>query len=185
MAAEGERPDSTSSGRTSESTAHFSTGGGWGHAPVPPPVDEDAVELLALLGEVRADLVRLQSTDEITALGEECDAAMGEISRTGRVTLDLVTRLRARLAAAAPVPSALASGIALARTLGVVAARLSTPRPAEEPPKRATAKPSGRTRPGAYGTPAGLTPPAPTHGHTPPGPSTGSDDDEWPDPADG
>ncbi|MCX3291664.1 hypothetical protein OR263_34000 [Streptomyces sp. NEAU-H22] len=184
MAAEGERPGSTSSGRTSEPSAHFTTGGGWGHPPVP-PVDEDTAELLALLGEVRSDLARLRSTDEITALGDECDAAMGEISRTGRVTLDLVTRLRARLAAAAPVPSALASGIALARTLDVVAARPSTPRPAAEPPTRAKAKPSGRAHPGEYGTPAGVTPPAHAPGHTPPGPSTGSDDDEWPDPADG
>ncbi|MBB4711945.1 hypothetical protein BJ965_001827 [Streptomyces luteogriseus] len=37
-------------------------------------MDEDAVELLALLGEVWSDLARLQSTDEITALGDECDA---------------------------------------------------------------------------------------------------------------
>jgi hypothetical protein len=175
MAAEGERPDSTSSGRTSEPTAHFTTGGGWGHMPVP-PADEDVGELLALLGEVRSDLARLQSTSEITALRDECGAAVEEISRTGRVTLDLVARLRARLAAAAPAQSALASGAGLARSLDLVEARLRTPRPEGESATRARPKPSGSARPGEYGT---------SVGHTPPGPSTGSDDDEWPDPAGG
>ncbi|MEU9230146.1 hypothetical protein AB0D40_38165 [Streptomyces massasporeus] len=192
MAAEGERPEGTSSGRTGESATHgrtgesaghFTTGGGWVPVPVPPP-DEDIRALLALLGEVRSDLARLQSTREITALRDECDAAVEEISRTGRVTPDLAARLRARLEAAGPAPSVLASGIALARSLDLVEARPRTPRPSAESAQRA--RPSGRSHPGAYGNPAGATPPVHTPpGHTPPGPSTGSDDDEWPDPADG
>ncbi|MEV5105871.1 hypothetical protein ACFQ7G_35665 [Streptomyces massasporeus] len=179
MAAEGERPEGTSSGSTGESTAHFTTGG-WVPVPVPPP-DVDTRELLALLAEVRSDLARLQSTSEITALRDACDAAVEEISRTGHVTPDLVARLRDRLAAAGPAPSVLASGVALARTLDLVEARLGAPRPVAESAQRARPKPSGHSRPGSYGTHSGLTPP----GHTPPGPSTGSDDDEWPDPADG
>ncbi|MFF5309158.1 hypothetical protein [Streptomyces massasporeus] len=180
MAAEGERPDGTSSGRTGESAAHFTPGGGW--VPVPVPLlDEDTRELLAVLEEVRSDLARLQSTSGITELRDECDAAVEELSQTGRVTPDLLARLRDRLAAAGPAPSVLASGVALARALDLVEARLRTPRPAAEPAQQARPKSSGHSRPGAYGNPAGLTPP----GHTPPGPSTGSDDDEWPDPADG
>ncbi|MFF7378289.1 hypothetical protein ACFY96_23925 [Streptomyces massasporeus] len=179
MAAEGERPEGTTSGRTGESSAHFTTGG-WVPVPVP-RTDEDAGELLALLAEVRSDLARLQSTSEITALRDACDAAVEEISRTGHVTPDLVARLRDRLAAAGPAASALASGVALARSLDLVEARLRTPRPVAESAQQARPKPSGHSRPGSHGTPSGLTPP----GHTPPGPSTGSDDDEWPDPADG
>ncbi|MEU3888515.1 hypothetical protein [Streptomyces sp. NPDC029041] len=174
MAAEGERPESTSTGHTGEAAAHFTTGGGaW--PPMPAPrTDEDAGALLDVLTEVRSDLARLQDADEISALRDQCDAAVDEISRTGRVTLDLVARLRDRLAAAEPVRSVLASGAALALTLDRVEGRLRTPRLAEEQMSRA--RPAGRARPGGYGTPAG---------HTPPGPSTGSDDDEWPDPADG
>ncbi|MFF7766159.1 hypothetical protein ACFZC7_06535 [Streptomyces massasporeus] len=185
MAAEGERPEGTSSGRTGESAAHLTPGAGW--VPVPVPLlDENTAELLAVLGEVRSDLARLQSTSGITALRDECDAAVEELSRTGRVTPDLVARLRDRLEAAGPAPSVLASGVALARSLDLVEARLRTPRPAAESAQRAKPKPSGHSRPGARRNPAGLTPPV--HGppgHTPPGPSTGSDDDEWPDPADG
>ncbi|MGW0291433.1 hypothetical protein [Streptomyces tuirus] len=180
MAAEGERPEDTSLGLTGESTAHLTTGGAWVPVPVP-PLDEDTRELLALLGEVRSDLARLQITSEIIALRDECDVAVEEISRTGRVAPDLVARLRDRLAAAGPAPSALASGVALARSLELMDARLRTRRPAAESAQQARPRPAGRARPGASGTPVGLTPP----GHTPPGPSTGSDDDEWPDPADG
>ncbi|MFF9117638.1 hypothetical protein ACF09Y_18870 [Streptomyces massasporeus] len=180
MAAQGERPEGTSSGPTGESTAHVTAGGGWVPVPVP-PLDEDTRELLALLGEVRSDLARLQSTSEITALRDECEAAVEEISRTGRVTPDLVARLRDRLAAAGPAPSVLAAGVALARSLDLMEARLRTPHPAAEPAQQARPKPVGHSRPGARPNPAGLTPP----GHTPPGPSTGSDDDEWPAPADG
>ncbi|MFB6848658.1 hypothetical protein ACFCXS_27950 [Streptomyces sp. NPDC056373] len=173
-AAEGERPESTSAGHTGEATAHFTTGGGaWGPMPAP-PTDEDAGALLAVLTELRSDLARLRDSDEITALREQCDAAVDEISRTGRVTLDLVARLRAGLAAAEPVRSVLASGAALALYLDRVEERLRSPRPAAEPKKRT--RPAGHARPGGYGAPVG---------HTPPGPSTGSDDDEWPDPADG
>ncbi|MFD7248000.1 hypothetical protein [Streptomyces massasporeus] len=184
MAAEGERPEGTSSGRTDESATHV-TPGGWVPVPVP-SLDEDTRALLALLGEVRADLARLRSTSEITALRDACDAAVEEISRTGRVTPDLVARLRDRLATAGPALAVLASGVALARSLDLMEARLGTPRPAAESAQRARPKPTGRSHPGAYGNPAGLTPPVhTTPGHTPPGPSTGSDDDEWPDPADG
>ncbi|PPS77415.1 MULTISPECIES: hypothetical protein [Streptomyces] len=174
MAAEGERPESTSAGHTGEPAAHFTTGGdAWGPMPAP-PTDEDAGALLAVLTELRSDLPRLRDSDEITALRDQCEAAVDEISGTGRVTLDLVARLRARLAAAEPVRSVLASGAALALSLDRAEDRLRTPRPAEEPKRRA--RPAGHTHPGGYGTPVG---------HTPPGPSTGSDDDEWPDPADG
>jgi hypothetical protein len=161
-------------GHTGEAAAHFTTGGGaW--APMPAPrTDENARALLAVLTEVRSDLARLRDSDEITALRDQCDAAVDEISRTGHVTLDLVARLRDRLAAAEPVRSVLASGAALALSLDRLEDRLGTPRPAEEPRRRT--RPAGHARPGGYGTPAG---------HTPPGPSTGSDDDEWPDPADG
>ncbi|MER7476360.1 hypothetical protein ABTX60_01695 [Streptomyces sp. NPDC126510] len=175
MAAEGERPESTSAGHTSEPAAHFAIGGGAWPGPMhAPPTDEDAGALLAALTEVLSDLARLRESDEITALRDQCDAAVDEISRTGRVTFGLVARLRDRLAAAEPVRSVLASGAALALSLDRVEDRLRTPRPAEESQGRA--RPVGRARPGGYGTPAG---------HTPPGPSTGSDDDEWPDPADG
>lgn len=180
MAAEGERPEGTSSDRTGEPATHFPPGGGWGPMPVP-PLDEDTRGLLALLEEVRSDLGRLQTTSEIIALRDECDAAVEQISRTGRITPDLLVLLRARLAAAGPAASALASGVALARSLDLVEARLRTPRPVAESAQQARPKPSGHSRPGSHGTHSGLTPP----GHTPPGPSTGSDDDEWPDPADG
>ncbi|GAA2306456.1 hypothetical protein GCM10010234_57430 [Streptomyces hawaiiensis] len=174
MAADGERPESTSTGHTGEAAAHFTTGGGaW--PPMPPPrTDEDARALLVVLTEVRSDLARLRDSDEITALRDQCDAAVDEISRTGHVTLDLVARLRDRLAAAEPVRSVLASGAALASSLDRLEDRLRAPRPAEEPKRRT--RPAHHARPGGYGTPVG---------HTPPGPSTGSDDDEWPDPADG
>ncbi|MFD5229006.1 hypothetical protein ACFWJ5_10775 [Streptomyces qaidamensis] len=174
MAAEGERTENTSAGHASGQAHHFTTGGGPGWGPVPPPPPDGRVtELLALLREVRADLERLQSTDEITALRDECDEAEQEISRTGRVTPGLAARLRARLAAAEPAPSLLASVVGLARSLDLVESGLGTP----EPEGRSMRPlPSGRARPGEFGTPAG---------HTPPGPSTGSDDDEWPDPADG
>ncbi|MFJ8595523.1 hypothetical protein [Streptomyces sp. NPDC093598] len=174
MAAEGERPESTSLGRTSGPDQHFTVGDGRSGQVPAPPADEDAGELLALLREMRSDLARLRSTDEIIGLRDECDAAVEEISRTGRVTLDLVARLRARLAAAGPVRSLPASGTDLARSLDRVETRLRTPRPAVESDMRA--RPGGLARPRGYETPAG---------HTPPGPSTGSDDDEWPDPADG
>ncbi|KOX06466.1 hypothetical protein ADK65_01640 [Streptomyces sp. NRRL B-1140] len=171
MAAEGERPESTSTGHTDES-AHITIGGGaW--QPIPAPrTDEAAGALLDVLTKVRSDLTLLRDSDELIALRDQCDAAVDEISRTGHVTLDLVALLRDRLAAAEPV-RALASGAALALALDRVEDGLRTLRPAEKP-KRTW--PAGHARPGGYGTPAG---------HTPPGPSTGSDDDEWPDPADG
>ncbi|MGW6644036.1 hypothetical protein [Streptomyces iakyrus] len=171
MAAEGERTENTSAGQAGGHAHHFTTGGGagWGQVPTPPP-DGRVAELLALLREVRADLERVQSTDEITALRVACDEAEEEISRTGLVTPGVAARLRARLAAAEPAPSLLASVAGLAQALALV-----------EPP--GVAEPDGRrpndfggARPGASGAPVG---------HTPPGPSTGSDDDEWPDPADG
>jgi hypothetical protein len=173
MAAEGERAESTSAGQVWH--AHFSTGGGVDGGSVPlPPAGEQVAELLALLREVRSDLERLQSTDEITALRDECDEAVAEISRTGRVTPGLVARLRTRLTATEPALSLLASGVALARLLALVEGPPGTPEP--EGQQASMRLRPGRARPGAYGTPAG---------HTPPGPSTGSDDDEWPDPADG
>ncbi|MZF89697.1 hypothetical protein [Streptomyces sp. SID5643] len=175
MAAEGDRAESTSEGHVS-GQAHITTGGGAGRGPVPPPpADRHVAELLALLREVRSDLERLRSTDEITALREECDEAEQEISRTGRVTPGLAARLRDRLEAAQTAVSPLASVVGLVQSLArVEAPALGHPEAAGQhsmPPW-----PVGRARPGAYGTPAG---------HTPPGPSTGSDDDEWPDPADG
>ncbi|MGW6545469.1 hypothetical protein ACWGBH_21850 [Streptomyces massasporeus] len=173
MAAEGERPAGTSSGRTDQSATHI-THSGWVPVPVP-PLDEDTRELLALLGEVRSDLTRLRTTDEIAALRDECDAAVEEISRTGHLTPDLAARLRDRLAAAEPALSVLASGVALARSLHLMEARPHTPRPAAESAQGARPKPAGHSRPGTRNP----------LGHTPPGPSTGSDDDEWPDPADG
>ncbi|MFC8145851.1 hypothetical protein ACFUKV_29555 [Streptomyces paradoxus] len=174
MAAEGERAESTSAGHSS-GQAHFTTGGGagWGSVPTP-PVGEQIAELLVLLREVRSDLERLQSTDEIAALRDECDAAMAEISGTGRVTPGLVARLRTRLEAAEPAVSLLASVVGLTQSLALVEGPLGTPEPDGQRSMRP--RPSGRARPGEYGAPAG---------HTPPGPSTGSDDDEWPDPADG
>ncbi|MFE9115798.1 hypothetical protein ACFYN9_40220 [Streptomyces collinus] len=175
MAAERERTENTSAGHASGQAHHFSTGGGPGWGPVPPPPPDGRVaELLALLREVRADLERLQSTDEITALRDECEEAEQEISRTGRVTPGLAARFRARLAAAEPAPSLLASVAGLAQALALAEEPLGTP----EPDRRRSTQPNpfGGARPGAYGAPAG---------HTPPGPSTGSDDDEWPDPADG
>ncbi|MFF5964387.1 hypothetical protein ACFY64_11690 [Streptomyces collinus] len=176
MAAEGERTENTSAGHASGQAGqahHFTTGGaGWGPVPVP-PADQHVAELLALLREVRSDLERLRSTDEITALRDECDEAVAEISRTGRVTPGLVARLRTRLAATEPALSLLASVVGLAQSLDLVESGPGTP----EPEGRSMRPlPSSRARPGAYGAPAG---------HTPPGPSTGSDDDEWPDPADG
>ncbi|WP_175435238.1 hypothetical protein [Streptomyces hawaiiensis] len=174
MATEGERPESAAPGPASGPDRHFTPGDGrWGYVSPPPP-DASAVELLAVLGEVRSDLAPLQGTDEIVALRDECDAAVEEISRTGRVTPDLIARLRARLAAAGPAQPFLASGTALARSLDRLEAHLPTARPVGEASMRTM--PAGRARPGGYETPAG---------HTPPGPSTGSDDDEWPDPADG
>ncbi|MFI8895048.1 hypothetical protein [Streptomyces paradoxus] len=140
----------------------------------PPPADRHVAELLALLRDVRSDLERLRSTDEITALRDECDAAVAEISGTGRVTPGLVARLRTRLEAAEPALSLLASVVALAQSLALVEGPQGIPEP--DGPRSMGSRPSGRARPGAYGAPAG---------HTPPGPSTGSDDDEWPDPADG
>ncbi|AMW13433.1 hypothetical protein A4E84_30400 [Streptomyces qaidamensis] len=175
MAAEGERTENTSAGHASGHAHHFTTGGGAGWGPVPPPSpDGHVAELLALLREVRSDLERLQSTDEITALRDESDGAMAEISGTGRVTPGLVARLRTRLEAAQPALSPLASVAGLVQSLALVEGTLSYPEPEERASMRPL--PSGRARPGAYGPPAG---------HTPPGPSTGSDDDEWPDPADG
>ncbi|MEU1577136.1 hypothetical protein ABZ519_39505 [Streptomyces collinus] len=175
MAAEGERTESTSEGHVIGQGHHFTTGGaGWGAAVPPPPADQQVAELLALLREVRADLERLRSTDEITALRDECDAAEAEISGTGRLTPGLVTRLRDRLEAARTALSPLASVVGLIQALAQVEGPLGYP---ETDGRRAMRpRPSGRERPGAYGAPAG---------HTPPGPSTGSDDDEWPDPADG
>ncbi|MFI2630493.1 hypothetical protein ACH5A2_08885 [Streptomyces collinus] len=174
MAAEGERTESTSEGHAVGHGHHFTTGGaGWGAVP-PPPADQHAAELLALLGEVRSDLERLRSTDEITALRDECDAAEAEISGTGRLTPGLVARLRDRLEAARTALSPLASVVGLIQALAQVEGPLGYP---ETDGRRAMRpRPSDRARPGAYGAPAG---------HTPPGPSTGSDDDEWPDPADG
>ncbi|MFJ5727720.1 hypothetical protein [Streptomyces paradoxus] len=175
MAAEGERTESTSEGHAVGHGHHFTTGGGagWGSVP-PPPADQHVAELLALLREVRSDLERLRSTDEITALRDECDAAVAEISGTGRVTPALAARLRTRLEAAQPVLSPLASVVALVQSLALVEEPLGYPEPDGRRAMRP--RPSGRARPGGYGAPVG---------HTPPGPSTGSDDDEWPDPADG
>ncbi|PTH89439.1 hypothetical protein C9J60_00015 [Streptomyces sp. A244] len=176
MAAEGERTGNTSAGHAGGHAHHFTTGGGagWGQVPTPPP-DGPVAELLALLREVRADLERVQSTDEITALRVACDEAEEEISRTGLVTPGVAARLRARLAAAEPAPSLLASVAGLAQALAqVYDGPLDTPEPDEQ--QASMRLRPGRARPGAYGTPVG---------HTPPGPSTGSDDDEWPDPADG
>ncbi|MFE8963734.1 hypothetical protein [Streptomyces iakyrus] len=175
MAAEGERTENTSAGHVSGQAHHFTAGGGPGWGPVPPPPpDGRLAELLALLREVRSDLERVQSTDEITALRDACDEAEQEISRTGLVTPGLAARLRDRLAAAEPAPSLLASVAGLAQALALVDGPLGTPEPDRRRSMRP--KPSGAGHPGAYGAPAG---------HTPPGPSTGSDDDEWPDPADG
>jgi hypothetical protein len=174
MAAEGERTEGTSAGHASGQAHHFTPDGtGWGSVPAP-SADEHVAALLALLREARSDLQRLQSTDEITALRDECDEAVEEISRTGRVTPGLVARLRTRLAAADPATSLLASVVGLVQSLDLAESRPGTP----EPDGRRLMRPlpSGRARPGAHGAPAG---------HTPPGPSTGSDDDEWPDPADG
>ncbi|MFJ4360842.1 hypothetical protein ACIP25_31705 [Streptomyces massasporeus] len=176
MAAEGERAESTSDGHVIGGGHHFMAGGSVGSSSGPTqPADERVAELLTLLREVRSDLERLQSTDEIAALRDECDAVVAEISKTGYVTPGLVARLRTRLQAAEPALPPLASVVALVRALALVEGPLGTPKPeGERSPWRP--KPSGRGRPGAYGPPAG---------HTPPGPSTGSDDDEWPDPADG
>ncbi|MEU3935857.1 hypothetical protein AB0E85_28035 [Streptomyces sp. NPDC029044] len=175
MAAEGDRTESTSEGRVS-GQAHITTGGdaGWGAVP-PPPADRHVAELLVLLREVRSDLDRLRSTDEIRALRDECEEAEQEISRTGRVTPGLVARLRARLEAAQTAVSPLASVVGLVQSLALVEGpTLGPPEAGGQHPMRPW--PVGRARPGGYGAPAG---------HTPPGPSTGSDDDEWPDPADG
>ncbi|GAA2768314.1 hypothetical protein GCM10010103_73560 [Streptomyces paradoxus] len=174
MAAEGERAESTSEGHVIGGGHHFTTGGGvgWSSGPTQPP-DEPVAELLTLLREVRSDLERLQSTDEIAALRDECDAVVAEISGTGYVTPGLVARLRTRLQAAEPVLPPLASVVGLVQSLALVEGPLGSPEPEGQWP---VSRRPGRARPGAYGTPAG---------HTPPGPSTGSDDDEWPDPADG
>ena len=173
MAAEGERTESTSEGHAIGHGHHFTIGGaGWGSVP-PPSADQHVAELLALLREVRSDLERLRSTDEITALRDECDAAVAEISGTGRVTPDLAARLRARLEAAQPVLSPLASVVGLVQSLALVEGPVGYPEPEGQRP---VSRRPGRARPGGYEAPAG---------HTPPGPSTGSDDDEWPDPADG
>ncbi|MFF8939978.1 hypothetical protein ACF08O_35790 [Streptomyces paradoxus] len=175
MAAEGERTEGTSEGHVIGQGHHFTTGGGAGWGAVPAsPADQQVAELLALLREVRSDLERLRLTDEITALRDECDAAEAEISGTGRVAPGLVARLRARLEAAQTVLSPLASVVGLIQALAQVAGTLEYPEPDGRRAMRP--RPSGNARPGGYGAPVG---------HTPPGPSTGSDDDEWPDPADG
>ncbi|MFD5944564.1 hypothetical protein ACFWAZ_00010 [Streptomyces collinus] len=176
MAAEGERAESTSEGHVIGGGHHIMAGGniGWSSGPTQ-PADERVAELLTLLREVRSDLEHLESTDEIAALRDECDAVVAEISGTGYVTPGLAARLRTRLQAAEPALPPLASVVSLVQSLALVEGPLGTPKPEGQGPSWRP-KPSGRERPGAYGPPAG---------HTPPGPSTGSDDDEWPDPADG
>ncbi|MGW6274443.1 hypothetical protein [Streptomyces sp. NPDC055060] len=123
-------------------------------------------QLLRAAHELRADLARLAAGEHTARLDEELAEAVRELERTGHADVARWARLRIILAESAAT-GALASAMALDHVI----------RMALDGPGASTfyIQPAS---PASSGTPR----PAPDpSGHTSPGPSTGSDDDEWPE----
>ncbi|WP_156723093.1 hypothetical protein [Streptomyces apocyni] len=75
--------------------------------------DPAAAELLKAVRELRADLARLNTTDETAALDGELADAEDEIGRTGRAEPGLLGRIGQALTRATAVTGLLASATAL------------------------------------------------------------------------
>lgn len=179
MSSEGERPEGGSGGRDNsggdgpeenQSTIHIGniSGGTFAigshasaSAQVGPSTENSTVELLSALRELRADLRRVRRTDSLMFLDEALAAAEDEIVRTEEISIARLDRLRMALADAEMLVELFASAAAVAGLLGVSSSRARSARP-----RPTTSKPGSRDAPA---------------GHTPPGPSPGSDDDEWPE----
>ncbi|MFG2030472.1 hypothetical protein [Streptomyces sp. NPDC048825] len=133
------------------------------------PRNPAALELLAAIRELRADLSRLRATDGLMALVAALAETEGEVSRTGAASLDRLLRLREELVAEQALLGVSASTSALAQAL----ATLLDSSPWTDSTRPRPPAPG----PGSHDAPRS----APPAGHTPPGPSPGSDDDEWPE----
>ena len=131
------------------------------------PRSPHIAELLHAVRELRTDLARMAATEHTTGLDEELADAEGELEKAGSIGVGRLVRLRQALAGAALVTAVRASAVALNQLISVV---MDDPSASAGP-----VKPSNPT--------AGETaPPSPGPvGHTSPGPSTSSDDDEWPE----
>ncbi|MCX5328275.1 MULTISPECIES: hypothetical protein [unclassified Streptomyces] len=127
--------------------------------------DLAAREFLATIRELRADLSRLRATDGLMALGAMLADIEAEVSRTGGVSRHRLLRLREELVAEQELLGVSITARAVAQVFDMLD---RSPWTFPGPPDLGLESP-GRHR---SADPAG---------HTPPGPSPGSDDDEWPE----
>ncbi|GAA2692311.1 hypothetical protein [Streptomyces lunalinharesii] len=121
-----------------------------------------ALELLSAIRELRGDLARLMATDGLMALDAELADTEEEITRYGGISPSRLHRLRVGFTAEQAFLGRLASAGAVAVLLDDAVQDSSRETPIRPMPSGAGPRD------------------APT-GHTPPGPSPGSDDDEWPE----
>ncbi|MHC0434224.1 hypothetical protein ACX6XY_29250 [Streptomyces sp. O3] len=85
------------------------------------PVDPAHAELLSAVRELRADLARLNATDETAALDGALADAEDEIGRTGRADRGLLGRIGQALSQAGAVTGLLASATALSESVRALA----------------------------------------------------------------
>lgn len=159
----------------------------WGAPPLPPslpppltarpdsppgPLDEAHKALLQAAGALWEEVAEVVAVPGVTALNDELTELRSEFRRTGQVTPDRLLRLLEVLQEARPFVERLSTTAALRTAVDRAIASAGFP-----PARRSGAE----RRPGGHGGvyQAGRD----THitGHTPPGPSTSSDDDEWPE----
>ncbi|WP_416972910.1 hypothetical protein [Streptomyces sp. 4F14] len=138
---------------------------------------------LRAIHEVREDLARLRPDVLDSRLDGILARAEAQVEHAGQLPLPLARSLHSELTRSS-VASLFSSALRLAELL----AQYAEPAPVYPPPvaeadeevadfdSYTPAPPQGSSYGSAPGTPAK---------HTPPGPGTGSDDDEWPDPLDG
>ncbi|MFP3992390.1 hypothetical protein U9R90_33975 [Streptomyces sp. E11-3] len=81
------------------------------------PLDPAHAELLKAVRDLRADLARLNTTDETAALDGELADAEDEIGRTGRADRGLLGRIGQALSQAGAVTGLLASATALSESV--------------------------------------------------------------------